>query len=95
MKEKQIHIRADEDFIEKLEYLTLVNEYRSVSETIRKVIEKEYRKEKTTVDELIQWIPKQVMHKVTDWCGVEGVTMWNSALKKVWLHIIGDAETDW
>lgn len=95
MKEKQIHIRTDEEFMEKLEYLTMVNNYHSASEAVRKVIEKEYRKERTTAEELAQWIPEQVMHHATDWCGLEGVTMWNGALKKVWRHIIGDDEADW
>lgn len=47
MKEKQIHIRADEEFLQKLEYLMRINNYRSLSDTIRKIVEKEYRKEKT------------------------------------------------
>ena len=46
MKEKQIHIRVDERFLEKLEYLKKLNGFRNLSETIRKVIEKEYRREK-------------------------------------------------
>jgi metal-responsive CopG/Arc/MetJ family transcriptional regulator len=48
MKEKQIHIRADEDFLQKLEFLMKINQYRSLSETIRRIIEKEYIKEKET-----------------------------------------------
>jgi predicted DNA-binding protein len=47
MKEKQIHIRIDKDFAEKLEYLKKINGFRTLSETIRKVIEKEYRREKS------------------------------------------------
>lgn len=45
MKEKQIHIRADDEFVRKLEYLMRINEFKSLSDTIRKIIEKEYRKE--------------------------------------------------
>ena len=46
MKEKQIHIRADEKFLQKLEYLMRINGFKSLSDTIRRIIEKEYRKEK-------------------------------------------------
>ena len=46
MKERQIHIRVDEKFLEKLEYLKRLNGFRNLSETIRKIVEKEYRKEK-------------------------------------------------
>ena len=45
MKEKQIHIRVDERFLEKLEYLKRLNGFRNLSETIRKIVEKEYRRE--------------------------------------------------
>lgn len=46
MKDKEIKIRADEDFIEKVDYLQRINGYKNKSETVRKTIEKEYRKEK-------------------------------------------------
>ena len=46
MKEKQIHIRADEKFQQKLEYLMRINGFKSLSDTIRRIIEKEYMKEK-------------------------------------------------
>ena len=45
MKNKVLQIRIDEDFQSKLEYLQKINEYRTISETIRKIIEKEFRKE--------------------------------------------------
>jgi len=48
MKEKQIHIRADEDFLQKLEFLMKINQFKSLSDTIRRIIEKEYIKEKET-----------------------------------------------
>ena len=46
MKEERIEIRADEGFVEKVDYLKQINGYQNRSETIRKVVEKEYRKEK-------------------------------------------------
>ena len=46
MKEKQVHLRVDEVFLAKLKYLKDINGFKSVAETIRKIIEKEYRKEK-------------------------------------------------
>ena len=44
-KEKLIQMRVDEEFQSKLEYLKRINGFRTISETIRKIIEKEYRKE--------------------------------------------------
>ena len=46
MKEKQLHLRVDEVFLAKLEYLKDINGFKSIAETIRKIIEKEYKKEK-------------------------------------------------
>ena len=45
MKDKEIKIRADEGFVEKVDYLKRINGYQNRSETIRKTVEKEYRKE--------------------------------------------------
>ena len=46
MRDKTLQIRADDDFLAKVEYLRHINGYKSNSETVRKVVEKEYRKEK-------------------------------------------------
>lgn len=46
MKDKEIKIRADEGFVEKVDYLQRINDYKNRSDTVRKVVEKEYRKEK-------------------------------------------------
>ena len=46
MKDKRIYIRVSEEFLEKLEYLMRINGFKNLSETIRLIIEKEYRKEK-------------------------------------------------
>lgn len=46
MKNKLLQIRVDEDFLSKLEYLRKINDYRTIAETVRKIIEKEWRKEK-------------------------------------------------
>ena len=45
MKEKEIKIRADEEFVEKVDYLQRINDYKNRSDTIRKTIEKEYNRE--------------------------------------------------
>lgn len=45
-KDKEIRLRVDEDFIEKVDYLQRINDYKNRSDTVRKVVEKEYRKEK-------------------------------------------------
>ena len=41
----KIDIRVSTEFLGKLRYLQRINAYKSKSETIRKIIEKEYRKE--------------------------------------------------
>ena len=45
MKDKLLQIRVDEDFLQKLEYLRKINGFRTVAETVRKIVEKEFRKE--------------------------------------------------
>ena len=45
MKEERIEIRADEGFVEKVDYLQRINDYKNRSDTVRKVVEKEYVKE--------------------------------------------------
>ena len=48
MKDKELRIRMDSDFEEKVEYLKEINGYKNKSDTIRRTVEKEYRKE--TID---------------------------------------------
>lgn len=45
MKKKLLQIRVDEEFLEKVEYLKEINNYKNTTDAIRKTIEKEYRKE--------------------------------------------------
>ena len=45
MKDKLLQIRVDSEFLSKLEYLRKINGFLTVAETVRKLIEKEYRKE--------------------------------------------------
>lgn len=45
MKDKLLQIRVDESFLSKLEYLRKVYGYKTTAETVRKIIEKEFRKE--------------------------------------------------
>jgi hypothetical protein len=45
LKDKLLQIRVDSDFLSKVEYLMEINGFRTIAETIRKIIEKEYRKE--------------------------------------------------
>ena len=47
MKDKLIQIRVDAEFLSKLEYLQRINGFKSTAETLRKTVEKEWRKEKT------------------------------------------------
>ena len=46
MKDKLLQIRVDAEFLAKLEYLRMINGFKTIAETIRKIVEKEYRKEK-------------------------------------------------
>lgn len=45
-KTKTLQIRVDEDFLSKLKYLQKINGFRTIAETVRRIVEKEYRKEK-------------------------------------------------
>jgi len=45
MKDKKIQVRASDEFLTMLEYLKRINGFKNLSDTIRKIIEKEYRKE--------------------------------------------------
>lgn len=45
MKDKLIQIRVDAEFLSKLEYLRCINGFKTTAETVRQIIEKEYRKE--------------------------------------------------
>lgn len=45
MKDKLLQIRADTELLSMIEYLQKINGYKTVSETVRKIIEKEWRKE--------------------------------------------------
>ena len=49
MKEERIEIRANEKFVEKVDYLKRINDYKSRADTIRKTVEKEWRKERTAL----------------------------------------------
>ena len=46
MKDLEIRIRTDKEFLEKVDYLQKINDFKNRSDTVRKVVEKEYRKEK-------------------------------------------------
>ena len=45
MKDKTLQIRVDEEFLSKLKYLQRINGFKTIAETVRKIVEKEYRKE--------------------------------------------------
>ena len=45
MKDKLLQIRVDEDFLSKVEYLRKINGFKTIAETVRKLIEKDFRKE--------------------------------------------------
>lgn len=43
--ERRIYIRVTDEFVKRVEYLKRINGYKTISETVRKILEKEYRKE--------------------------------------------------
>jgi hypothetical protein len=45
MKDKVLIVKVDDEFTEKVDYLKRINDYKNRSDTVRKVVEKEYRKE--------------------------------------------------
>lgn len=49
MKDKLIQIRVDAEFLSKLEYLQKINGFKSTAETLRKTVEKEWRRQEQTV----------------------------------------------
>ena len=51
MKDRKLQIRVDEVFLQKLEYLRKINGWRTIAETVRRIVEKEWRKERE-VDEV-------------------------------------------
>jgi len=46
MKDRKLQIRVDEDFLSRLEYLRKINGFKTIAETVRRIVEKEYRKER-------------------------------------------------
>ena len=59
MKDKTLIVKVDDQFIEKVDYLQKINDFKNRSDTVRKVVEKEYRKEKeyTSSGEIITSYP--------------------------------------
>ena len=45
MKNKQMIVMVDDEFLEKVEYIERINGYKNKSDTVRKTIEKEWQKE--------------------------------------------------
>ena len=45
MKDKLMQIRVDLEFVSKVEFLQRINGYKTLAETVRRTVEKEYRKE--------------------------------------------------
>lgn len=45
MKDKMLRIRVDSNFLSKLEYIKRIHGFKTVAETVRRIVEKEWRKE--------------------------------------------------
>lgn len=63
MKDKRIHIRASEEFLDMLKYLQTINEYKNLSDTARKVIEKEYKRQTALQCQLCEHFRLEVNNK--------------------------------
>lgn len=50
MKDKTLQIRVDEEFLSKLKYLQKINGWKTIAESVRKIVEKEFRKERDVDD---------------------------------------------
>ena len=65
MKNKQMIVMVDDEFLEKVEYIERINGYKNKSDTVRRVVEKEWRKEATMegnfvdIDSLIRAFKKR------------------------------------
>ena len=45
MKDKELKVKVDDEFIDKVDFLRLVHQFKTRSETVRRIVEKEYIKE--------------------------------------------------
>lgn len=50
MKDKELKIKVDDNFIGKVDYLQMINSYKNRSDTVRQVVEKEYFKERFSAE---------------------------------------------
>lgn len=50
VKDKVLRVRVESEFLSKLEYLKQINGFRTVAETVRRIVEKEFRKEREVDD---------------------------------------------
>ena len=63
MKEKRIQIRVDDELMAKIDVLSNINDYKNTSDAIRKVIEKEYRREVMSIRETYEKVLNKVSNK--------------------------------
>lgn len=76
MKSKLLQVRVDSLSLDMLEYLKRINGYKSISDTIRKTIEKEYRKEnevKSIINNAREEIEDIVCNKETNTDKAQGM----------------------
>ena len=65
MKDKTLIVKVDDQFIEKVDYLQRINDYKNRSDTVRKVVEKEY----AIYAPPYRWIPFTTFSDWDDWEG--------------------------
>lgn len=70
MKDSEIRIRTDKEFLEKVDYLQKINDYNNRSDCVRKVVEKEWRKEHGCISCPYAYMVKDSEGPYHDECGI-------------------------
>ena len=65
MKDKTMIVKVDDEFLDKVDYIQKINDYKNRSDTVRKVVEKEY----TIYAPPYKWIPFTTFSDWYDWEG--------------------------
>ena len=70
MKDKELKVKVDDEFIEKVDYLQRINDYKNRSDTVRKVVEKEWRKENGCISCPYAYMVKDTEQTHHSECGI-------------------------
>jgi len=70
MKDKNLIIKVDDEFLEKVDYIEHINGYKNKSDTVRKTIEKEWRKEHGCISCTYSFMVKDSESSYHTVCGI-------------------------